>query len=475
MEKPRLSLEVAFAPDSNEKYLAERTIERLQKEEIQRRSKNEKYNYIEKQEEPAKVSQFAVKKRKELDPNGPPDSRNIVRYIMFLMGIVHMLPLIFFMTANEYWMYKFRNVTSNSTDANDRTYLQANFSSLNHLITVGPSTAFSFMMMFVGHKVKAKSRIIVTLISHSAIFVLQTIFVKVNTDNWQIGFFALTVCFMLAISCSMSFSSTGNMTVISKFPDEYMKIYMVGEGISGLFTAILRLISIVCSPSVEGAAFIYFGTGTVIMTISAVLFQLVTYNEFFRYYTKDMKEDTQRRIPRLREFIEVAKYTWPLLLLMVISMLNPGMSISSLIVSEYYGTDSEWGNKYFITIVTYLLNSVCGIAGRLLFYVFEIDLSFTLIYITSLGREIIFTPLVFFCNAKPRHHLPIWFPHDWQYAIICGTQSFLNGYFGNITYLKNLRIVPPEKLELSWMVNMFIMKIVSIATSPIGVLAVSLL
>ncbi|XP_030760929.1 equilibrative nucleoside transporter 3-like [Sitophilus oryzae] len=468
MDKPRLSLEVSIIPDQEEKIIAESIFE--QKYKNGRLSKSEKGQVAQE-----KTRKFAVKKRKELDPNGPEDKHRIVQCIMFVMGIIHLLPFTFFITANEYWMYKFRNVTSNSTDANDRTYLQANFASLNHLISVGPSTVFSFFVIFLGHKIETRTRIIVALVVNSLVFVVETTFVKINTDDWQVGFFALTVTLMLVLSCSMTFSSSANMTVVSKFPDEYMKMYMIGEGIAGLFSALLRLLSIAVAPSTEGAALIYFVTGTTIMTVSSFLFYLSTHTDFFKYYTKDMKEDTKRRIPRLSEFVDVLRYTWPLLILSVVGILIPQGSITNLIVSEYYGTDNVWGTKYFITVITYLLNSVCGIAGRLLFYVCEIDLSFPLLYVVSLGREIIFTPLLALCNAKPRHHLPVIFGHDWQYAIIAGTQSFTGGYFMNISYLKNLRIVPPEKLELSWMVNMFVMKIAGIATSPLGVVAVSLL
>lgn len=55
------------------------------------------------------------------------------------------------------------------------------------------------------------------------------------------------------------------------------------------------------------------------------------------------------------------------------------------------------------------------------------DMSEKWFYIIAPIRFALIVPFIWLCNAQPRHHLPVWFPHDYQYGIILATYMFTNG------------------------------------------------
>lgn len=83
----------------------------------------------------------------------------------------------------------------------------------------------------------------------------------------------------------MSLGGSGAMGLISKLPPIYMKAHLVGEGVAGVFSSVLRLLTIVISPSTSDAAFLYFGTGSALMMFATIMFFFATKTHFFRFNT----------------------------------------------------------------------------------------------------------------------------------------------------------------------------------------------
>ncbi|CAG9765014.1 unnamed protein product [Ceutorhynchus assimilis] len=409
------------------------------------------------------------------DPNAPPDKGKFVLVTIFLFGLVHVLPFAFFMTANEYWMYKFRNVSSESTDANDRTTMQKYFSSLTFLIITTPGLVCTFLAALVGHKIKPETRIFSVLSIHSAIFIFQSIFANINTDEWQGIFFGISLGSALIMSCALSFGSSGSMGLISKLPPNYMKAQLLGEGVAHVFSAALRLLTIFISPSATGSALLYFITGSCLMIGMTIVLFCATKTEFFRYHTRSAKDDTKQQMKNYGDIKDVTMKIWPLLFPTLIDLLIPVGSITALVVSEYYGTDSVWGNTYFVTVCTFLIPALCSLLGRAIFNGFDLDLPVLVIYLLSILRAGTIGILFFFTNAKPRHHLPVLLTHDWEYALLIGLKFFSDGFLMNLTSIKIMKAVPPDRIELAMMISMFCFGGYATLTSPLGVAAVSVL
>jgi equilibrative nucleoside transporter 1/2/3 len=87
----------------------------------------------------------------------------------------------------------------------------------------------------------------------------------------------------------------------------------------------------------------------------------------------------------------------------------------------------------------------------------------------------VFVPLVMLCNAQPRQHLPVAFPHDYQYIIIMVAFSLTSGYLASMSSLIVPKLVPAEKLEDAFHVNILLIGIFEGIISFTGFVSVDLL
>lgn len=57
--------------------------------------------------------------------------------------------------------------------------------------------------------------------------------------------------------------------------------------------------------------------------------------------------------------------------------------------------------------------------------------------VINLVRLAIFAPVYLLCNARATHerHLPVLFPHDWQYTLIHTIRMFLSDFIVSSSFL----------------------------------------
>lgn len=139
------------------------------------------------------------------------------------------------------------------------------------------------------------------------------------------------------------------MTLVSKFPPIYSKTQMYGSGAAGIFDAVLQIICLaVSNGSSTTAGVIYFGSGAMVFFIALVLAYSTKYSEFYRFYIGNSVADTQKTIYTAKEIWDTTKKTWSCHVIFSFSWLlvivgHP--NVSSLVVSEYYNTGSDWNSK----------------------------------------------------------------------------------------------------------------------------------
>ncbi|CAH2236668.1 jg20887 [Pararge aegeria aegeria] len=82
----------------------------------------------------------------------PRDRYRIVYILFYLFGISSLVPWNFLITANDYWMYKFRDVKpSNLTMFVRKTQFQAEFTSYLNVATAIPNLIFLILNSLYGH------------------------------------------------------------------------------------------------------------------------------------------------------------------------------------------------------------------------------------------------------------------------------------------------------------------------------------
>ncbi|GBN08181.1 hypothetical protein AVEN_240418-1 [Araneus ventricosus] len=103
---------------------------------------------------------------------------------MYLFGITSLLPWNFFIQANDYWMYRFRNVSVPfDPAAEDKTKLQAIFSSYLAIASKVPYVIFLLVNAYVSNKLQPSKRIQWPLMAMIILFLFTTAIVFVDTDN----------------------------------------------------------------------------------------------------------------------------------------------------------------------------------------------------------------------------------------------------------------------------------------------------
>nr|XP_023022246.1 uncharacterized protein LOC111510559 isoform X3 [Leptinotarsa decemlineata] len=308
-------------------------------------------------------------------PAPPPEDKYYFITIFFLfVGVAGMVPLTFFLTATDYWMFKFRDVSQENYDPNNKTFLQTNFASITSMLTSVPTALTTVIVSVFAHKIDLRLRLLGIMIALSISFISFTILVEVNTDSWQLGFFILTI----------------SVTVVNT----YLK--------------------------------------------------------------------------------EVFKRVWLVLLPMVLTIPVMGLSsttITILVVSESTGA---WGKKFFTPVSTFLLKEISSLLGRVFATPIMTRKNAKWLILLNLLQAYGFGILIPLCNAKPKSHLPVLFPHDWQYMSLMTLNGLIMGYCMTVTFL-SMSNFAGDKTEQAFQLFQGTMMIMMSVTSPLNQIWVNIL
>lgn len=86
---------------------------------------------------------------------------NLAYIVFYVLGINTLIPWSFFITADDYWLYKFREIQKNSTkginythmeNLEKKTDLQASFTSYISVASALPNTFFLIVNAFISKR-----------------------------------------------------------------------------------------------------------------------------------------------------------------------------------------------------------------------------------------------------------------------------------------------------------------------------------
>ncbi|KAJ8920076.1 hypothetical protein NQ315_011730, partial [Exocentrus adspersus] len=426
----------------------------------------------------ATIEMLDISEKKPDSSESPPrDALYLVHLLFLLFGIMHLLPISFFVTANDYWMYKFRNTSASTIDPNDRSQFQSHFASGSIIAQSVPTVICLVLSTIFAYKIRARPRVLASLAVLACSFLISTAFIKVVTDTWQAWFFATTMAILAIMNGVLALFQVSSFALLSKFPSRYMKTFLIGQGVGGIFSSALQVLSLAIATSSEASAIIYFTLGSVLTSSTLLLYYFSDNLAYYRYQISNSVEDTKRDIISGPEFKDVSCRIWSSLVIVTagaLAFVPTHPSIAALVVSEYQGQGYAWNDKYFVAVVTFLFSDICALIGRVVAAAFTKTLSGTWLSVISVLRMVAFVPLFIFCNALPRKHLPVLFPHDWQYILILGSFFVSSGYLFNIAFL-NVTKLAPGKEETAYLLLQTCIGIVGAVFSPVGVVCVNIL
>lgn len=157
-----------------------------------------------------------------------------------------------------------------------------------------------------------------------------------------------------------------SFVLLSKFPSEYMKSFLIGQGVGGIFSSALQVLSLAIGTSSEASALIYFMLGSLLTSVTLALFYLSKNMTYYQYHIDNSVEDTKRDIIKVPELIDVSSKVWSSLVIVTASALafvptHP--SIASLVVSEDYGKGNSWNGK-IDTILEFVTDFIVSLNTR---------------------------------------------------------------------------------------------------------------
>ncbi|XP_024081088.1 equilibrative nucleoside transporter 3 isoform X2 [Cimex lectularius] len=394
----------------------------------------------------------------------PLDRYNIGYLIFYILGTIILLPWFFFITAEEYWMYKFRALNASMIlNESGRSKLQASFTPYMTLASTVPSTLFLIINPVINHKISLNIRMYGSLLTMLVLFIITTIFVKINTDSWQEEFFLLTLGIVIVLNIASAILQSAVFGVVGRFPSKYISGTVSGQALGGIMAAVVEIVSLSVGVSPIVSALVYFIMADVFIIVAIFSYMFLASTIFFKYHSKELpsqgsiqyepvlNNETSPPIVRDISYLGILSKIWVLgmsLWYCFVVMFSVYPSITVL-VKSMDTRSTPWTDIYFVPVVTFLLYSVCDYSGRIISgYLQWPEKKSWIIAVTSIVRTI-FIPLVMFCNAQPRQNLPVLISSDLIYIIIIIIFGLSNGYLANITFISVPKIVASHEQEVA--------------------------
>ncbi|KPJ15736.1 Equilibrative nucleoside transporter 1 [Papilio machaon] len=407
----------------------------------------------------------------------PTDRYRLVYILFYLFGITSLVPWNFLITANDYWMYKFRDVTPNNVTMFVRkTQFQAEFTSYLNVATAIPNLVFLVLNSLYGHLVPLKTRLQGSLVVVTLTFLFTTALVQVDSDEWQSTFFIITIVTVVIMTAASAVFTGGIVGIASKFSKEYMAAVVAGQSLGGIIAAIAQIISLAFKISPLHSALIYFIIADIVVIISLISYALLYKIDFFTYHIlrgNGMASNRHRDVSIVVIMKKIWVYAFSIFAVFAISMaVYPAVTV--LVESHPVTKGTDWNNIFFVPVVNYLIFNCGDYSGRLAAGFLLRPTNQWLIAVASVLR-VIGVPMLMLCNAQPRKHLPVLFLWDYEYIIIMILFAFSNGYLTNIVMINATRVVDIHEREKASSVIATMLCVGLTVGAAIGMLLVRLL
>ncbi|XP_069704264.1 equilibrative nucleoside transporter 3 [Periplaneta americana] len=393
----------------------------------------------------------------------PSDRYNLAYLIFYLLGMTTLLPWNFFITADDYWMFKFRDVSGNNSEQdNRRTELQAGFTAYLSVASTIPNTLFLILNTLLSHRISLQVRMIGSLTCIFLLFVLTTVFVKVNTDSWQELFFIITLVTVVLLNIASAILQGGLFGIVGKFSSRYITAVVSGQALGGIFAALAEIASLCLGASSTISAFVYFMVANGMLLLSLAAYLILSRAVFFRFHMLDKVEVSSMQYepaviqandnppPREISYKSILKKTWVYgfsvwMTFVVTLAMYPAVTV--LVNSTDKGNNKPWNDVYFVPVVGYLIFSTCDYVGRILAGLLQRPRSKGWVVALLSVLRVAFIPLLLLCNAQPRNHLPVIINSDLYYILIIILFALSNGYLANITLICVPKVVDSSEQE----------------------------
>ncbi|XP_044003977.1 equilibrative nucleoside transporter 1-like [Aphidius gifuensis] len=247
------------------------------------------------------------------------------------------------------------------------------------------------------------------------------------------------------------------------FPPKYISSCSQGISSSGIFSAILQILSLWLSTGPIATGLMYFLIGDFIIIFAFISYIFLEKQEFFKYHMKE--EVTIKNSDKSIDdtpgsgdnnsvsYMKILFKIWPYGLSMFITISSTyGVfpAINTLVKSEA-PSNTEWNKKYFGSVATFLMFSIGDSSGCILSQYCTWLIGKPGLVLTLSIMRIIFIPIILVCNISdyPDKQLPIYITNDFIYMGLMILFSITHGYLWSVLFVLIPRVVDSKEQELS--------------------------
>ncbi|XP_017268313.1 equilibrative nucleoside transporter 3 [Kryptolebias marmoratus] len=409
----------------------------------------------------------------------PEDSYNLVYIIFFLMGIGSLLPWNFFITARDYWIYKLSNSSDHS--GQQHSDISDNFESYLSVASTVPSVLCLILNYFLVNRLSADVRILSSLVVILLVFLVTTVFVKVDLSEHNMGFFIGTLASVVIISGASNIFYGSVFGISGYFPMKISQALISGQAMGGTLSAVASIVSLSVVKDVTDNALAYFLIADVFILLCIVSYLLLPKLAYSRHYMLaaacvgpgTMSEGQgAAAVPPLQLIIKKA---WVLGLsvfyVFFISILVfPAVSSG---IQSVNNSNSPWTNKYFIPVTSFLVYNFADFCGRQSTAWVQVPGPTSRVLPVLVLCRSFLVPLFMFCNYQPRDHLhSVLFNNDVYPVVFNCLLGLSNGYLGTLPMIYGPKVVPRELAEATGVVMSFFLMLGLAIGSAFSVLLV---
>jgi len=378
-------------------------------------------------------------------------------YVTFLLlGMGSLLPYNMFINASHYFNYKLRDVSANDSISDyggDYDYDNKNESKLQKEFESYFTTfsTVSLLLMVFGNTLMVRCmsgnlRLIGSIVGCVLCFIPALALVKVDTNGWQTGFFAITIANLVALNVVSATLQSASVGIAAVIASKYVQAAITGQALAGIFSSLAQIICLAIFKDDEASALLYFLVAEAFLFVLLVLsIRLINNPSYLLAQAKIATPENSLADPNsyasvstmVGETYWVFKKTLPLGF-SVAFVFFVTLTVFPNFMNHIKPTDFDKGRFWYPVVVFFIFN-VCDFIGRCSAGVIKLPSRTVTIVILCLLR-CVFLFLYLFTNYQPRDNgLPVWFESDyWVFAfnILLGLS---NGYLASLCFMYGSR------------------------------------
>lgn len=421
------------------------------------------------------------------------DIYNIVYAVLLIHGIGTLMPWNMFINANEYFTnYKLQPVVNGTTDPS-MDNIRKNFLSYLGLASQLPNVIFNGVNLLVNMgSGNLRLRVNLTLILEAVIFVVTITLATVDSSQWQLTFFYITLVSVVFLNMASGIYQNCIFGTGAKFPSSYTNAILIGTNSCGIFTSTVNLFAIWLAPEPQEAAIYYFVTALFVILTCIISYNLLPLNQFFRFYDqggsstnqepdatgleliatvkqdnipelvertveamtpKPSDQEANSSLTDLQQKWQVFLKCWPQCL-NVFLVFYVTLALFPTVLAGTAQKQMIFNDKYFTSFACFFIFNVFAMIGNLIS-------SWTTwpgkqhVWIPVVAR-FLFVPFFLFCNFNPKtRHWPVLISNDIVFIVGNVLMAMTSGYFSSLCMMFTSSGLKPDEAPKAGMLASF--------------------